>query len=171
MFVRCWVIYLLFLHLIDKVSLQFVGVVGGSVILPCSYQERELKPEEMNVFWRYSQSKVVFNIEKGSPSIKKQDAMFKDRIESFPSEYMEGNFSIRLLNLMPTDAGQFLCGIADELKEYRLTLQVKEPPTTPPTTVSTPSDKRNSSVKTQPEGIVTFLIAVLEFLLLHYIRD
>ncbi|XDV22020.1 hypothetical protein PO909_026996, partial [Leuciscus waleckii] len=55
MFVRFWFIYL-FLHLLDKVSLQdpveISGVVGGSVILPCSYKERKLKTEEMYVFWR-----------------------------------------------------------------------------------------------------------------------
>lgn len=173
MFVRCW--FILFLHLIDKVSLQdpaeIIGGVGGSVILPCSYKERVLNTEEINVFWRYNNSVVVFDIEKGNSSTKEQDAMFKDRIDSFPSDYKKGNFSIRLKHLSFTSIGEFSCFIQNVDKEYKLSLQVRAP--SPTTSVSTPKTKtttRNSSLKTQPDGIVTFLTAVLGVYMLHYIR-
>ncbi|XP_016326360.1 V-set domain-containing T-cell activation inhibitor 1-like [Sinocyclocheilus anshuiensis] len=172
MFVRCWVIYVLFIHLIDKVSLQVSGFVGDSVLLPCSYQDRELKPEDINVFWRYNESKNVYDIEKGNPSTNKQDAMFKGRIKSVLSRHENGNFSLILSNLMVTDTGQFSCDIPGVKKEFKLTLHVKAHPTTTSTTASnlkSTSDTRSSSMKTQPEGIATFLTVVLEFFLLHYI--
>ncbi|KAL1251024.1 hypothetical protein QQF64_018820 [Cirrhinus molitorella] len=129
-----WCFIYLFLDLTGKVSLQdpveIIGGVRGSVILPCSYNEKELKPEEMNVFWRYNNSMVVYNIEKGAPAIERQNAMFTNRIESFPSEYAMGNFSIRLNHLNFTDAGQFSCFIIphnyEEHKEHKLTLLVKD---------------------------------------------
>ncbi|XP_077083088.1 CD276 antigen homolog [Siphateles boraxobius] len=173
MFVRYWFIYL-FLHLLDKVSLQdpdpVSGVVGGSVILPCSYKERKLKMEEMNVFWRYEQKTKVYDIEKGKPLTEKQDQMFKGRIEGFPSEYADGNFSLRLSDLRLTDGGLFSCDILDVEKEHKheLTLLVRAIPTTTRTTMSTPTstvNTRSSSMRAQPEGIVTFL-----FCILHYIR-
>lgn len=176
MFVRCWFIYLI-LHLIDKVSLQdppdIVGYAGDSVILPCLYQEKVLKPEQMNVFWRYNENIIVFNIEKGIPSTNRQNAMFKDRIDSFPSEYANGNFSLRLSNLELTDKGQFSCSIPDVFLKKKLMLLVREPPTTVLTaTASTPKQKpdtRNSSIKVPADGIVTFLIVVFNCFILHYI--
>ncbi len=85
------------------------GVVGGSLILSCSYTEKVLNPEEINVFWGYNNSMVVFYIEKGNLSTKDQDAMFKDRIYSFLSDYEKGNFSIRLKRLSFTNIGEFSC--------------------------------------------------------------
>ncbi|KAK2907194.1 hypothetical protein Q8A67_006179 [Cirrhinus molitorella] len=155
MFMRCWVIYL-FLHLIDKVSLQsqdetVYGVVGGFVILPCSYKERELKPDEINVFWRYNDRENVCDIEKGNFSTKKQDPLFKDRIESVSSEYGNGDFSIRLKHLKLTDNGMFSCFF--ETTKI-LKLQVNETAAAP--TVNPTS----SSMKAHPAATVTLLIFV-----------
>ncbi|XP_052394459.1 CD276 antigen homolog isoform X2 [Carassius gibelio] len=170
MVVRCWLIYLI-LHLIDKGSLQdpleIEGVVGDSVILPCSYNARVLNPDERNAFWRYNTHKNVYDIENDRPVTEDQDAVFKDRIESFPSEYKNGNFSIRLNHLNFTDQGDFLCSITEVQKKFNRRLTVRASPSTlsppKPTTHS-----RSSSMKTQPDGIVTFLNAVLEVFVLHY---
>uniref|UniRef100_A0A671QCM7 Ig-like domain-containing protein n=1 Tax=Sinocyclocheilus anshuiensis TaxID=1608454 RepID=A0A671QCM7_9TELE len=113
------------LLLLSPVSLQVSGFVGDSVLLPCSYQDRELKPEDINVFWRYNESKNVYDIEKGNPSTNKQDAMFKGRIKSVLSRHENGNFSLILSNLMVTDTGQFSCDIPGVKKEFKLTLHVK----------------------------------------------
>ncbi len=109
--------------LLSPVSLQdpveIIGVVGDFVIMPCSYHEGELKPEDINVFWRNNKSKIVYDIVLGSPLTKRQDAVFKGRILSFPSEYVKGNFSIRLSNLMHTDPGQFSCFIPGVRRENK----------------------------------------------------
>lgn len=166
MFVRCWVIHVLFLNLIDKGSpgsLQVTGFVGDSVLIPCSYQVRELK--EISVFWRYNTSRNVYDIEKGKPSTIEQDPMFKGRITSFLQEHKNGNFSLILSNLTVTDAGDFSCYITGVKEECKRMLHVKAHPTTS----TAMFDRRSSSMKTQPEGIATFLTVVLEFLILHYI--
>lgn len=128
-FYSLFVFRLLKLLLSSSVSLQdppdIVGYAGDSVILPCSYQEKVLKPEQMNVFWRYNENIIVFNIEKGIPSTYGQNAMFKDRIDSFPSEYANGNFSLRLSNLELTDKGQFLCSIPDVFLKNKTMLLVR----------------------------------------------
>jgi len=120
---------LLKLLLLSPVSLQdsvsVEGVVRGSVILPCSYQERKLNTEEINVFWRYKQKIKVYDIEKGKAFTQKQDPMFNGRIEGFPSEYTDGNFSLKLSDLRLTDEGQFSCAIPDVIWKYELTLLVR----------------------------------------------
>ncbi len=102
---------------------EHIGVVGGSVILPCLYKERVLKPQEMNVFWRFNDDKIVYDIENGNFSTKDQDVLFKGRIESVSSQYGNGDFSIRLKHLKLTDSGSFSCFIAKGKKKI-LNLQV-----------------------------------------------
>ncbi|XP_050957325.1 CD276 antigen homolog isoform X2 [Labeo rohita] len=152
--------------MINKVSLQdpveITGVAGDSVILPCTYKETELKPEKIFVFWRYNQSNNVFDIENGISSTEDQHPMFKDRIESSPSEYAKGNFSIRLKRVSFIDIGEFSCFIQNVQKEQISRLHVRAPP--PTTTMSIPNSKtdtRSFSMKTQPDGILPFLTAVL----------
>ncbi|XP_043079444.1 sodium channel subunit beta-4-like [Puntigrus tetrazona] len=158
--VRCW--FILFLPLIDKVSLQdpghITGDVGATVILPCSYTDKVLKPEEINVFWRYNISVVVLNIEKNISSTKEQNAMFKDRIESFSNE--KGNFSVKLKNLRFNDTGEFSCSIPKVKYKQNLQVKVRAPTTAVPTS-KPETNTRNSSIKTRPDGISTFLAAVL----------
>uniref|UniRef100_A0A672NP18 Ig-like domain-containing protein n=1 Tax=Sinocyclocheilus grahami TaxID=75366 RepID=A0A672NP18_SINGR len=116
------------LLLLSPVSLQdpvhITGVVGGSVILPCSYKERVLKPVEMNVFWRYNEIMVVYDIENGSHT-ETQDSLYKNRTERFPEEYMRGNFSIELNNLTHADAGKYTCHIthSSELQTVQLIIK------------------------------------------------
>ncbi len=102
---------------------DILGYAGDSVILSCSYEERKLKPEEINVFWRYNERIIVYDIEKGIPS-KGQNPKFKDRIDSFFSEG-NGNFSLRLSNLELTDTGQFSCSVPGVSMKRKLTLLVR----------------------------------------------
>uniref|UniRef100_A0A672M868 Ig-like domain-containing protein n=1 Tax=Sinocyclocheilus grahami TaxID=75366 RepID=A0A672M868_SINGR len=96
-----------------SVSLQdtLEAVIGGSVILPCSLSAQDLKLQDINVHWRQNGSKIVYDIVKGEDSVALQDSEFKNRAESFPDEYLRGNFSIKLNNLQHTDAGTYSCYI------------------------------------------------------------
>uniref|UniRef100_A0A8C2IW48 Ig-like domain-containing protein n=1 Tax=Cyprinus carpio TaxID=7962 RepID=A0A8C2IW48_CYPCA len=102
-----------FLVLINKVCLQVTveGFIGGSVVLPCSSAERDLKLQDINVLWRDEGSETVYDIIKGKASVERQDPQYKNRAETFPEEYERGNFSLRLINLNYTDAGEFSCFI------------------------------------------------------------
>ncbi|XP_050951109.1 V-set domain-containing T-cell activation inhibitor 1-like isoform X2 [Labeo rohita] len=102
-----------FTVLINKVCLEvtIVAVTGGSVILPCSSAKHSHELQDINVHWRHSGSTIVYDITKGKDLIAKQDQRFKNRAETFPDEYVRGNFSIRLINLTDADAGKYICYI------------------------------------------------------------
>uniref|UniRef100_A0A8C2ISU3 Ig-like domain-containing protein n=1 Tax=Cyprinus carpio TaxID=7962 RepID=A0A8C2ISU3_CYPCA len=82
-----------------SVSLQDTveAFIGGSVILPCSLSAQDLTP------------KIVFDIIKGKDTVAEQDPQYKNRAETFPDEYLRGNFSLKLNNLQHTDTGKFSC--------------------------------------------------------------
>ncbi|XP_016298309.1 CD276 antigen homolog [Sinocyclocheilus anshuiensis] len=109
-----------FAVLINKVCLQVTveAVIGGSVVLPCSSTEHDLKIQDIDVSWRHNGSKIVFDIIPHSNSPVIQDPEYKNRTETFPQEYLRGNFSIKLNHLQHTDAGQYICYIT-HLDEYQ----------------------------------------------------
>ncbi|XP_042610539.1 uncharacterized protein LOC109079715 [Cyprinus carpio] len=121
-----WFFICVFAVLTDKVSLQDTveAFIGGSVILPCSLSAQDLTPQDINVHWRQNGSKIVYDIVKGEDSVAFQDSEFKNRAESFPDEYLSGNFSIKLNNLQHTDGGTYNCYIthSSELKTIQLTI-------------------------------------------------
>ncbi|XP_016326361.1 CD276 antigen homolog [Sinocyclocheilus anshuiensis] len=163
MVLRSWVIYLL-LHLTGKVSLQnsadkIDSVVGDSVILPCLYENQQ---RSTDVLWRHNVSRRVLNIINGKPSTEKQDDMFKNRTESFPSEYSKGNYSIELKDLKLTHAGNYTCFFPKLNEKKMLQLVVREKPVEPT------RKPRNSSTEAQSLKILTFLIALVG-LTLHLI--
>ncbi len=96
------------------------GFIGGSVVLPCS-TEHDHELQDTDVFWRHNNSKIVHDIIKGSQT-ESQDSLYKNRIESFPDEYLRGNFSIKLNNLTHAHAGKYICHItpSDEQKTVEL---------------------------------------------------
>uniref|UniRef100_A0A672TEJ1 Ig-like domain-containing protein n=1 Tax=Sinocyclocheilus grahami TaxID=75366 RepID=A0A672TEJ1_SINGR len=97
-------------------QLTVEAVIGGSVVLPCSSAEHDLKIQDINVHWRHNGSKIVFDIIPHSNSPVTQDPEYKNRTETFPQEYLRGNFSIKLNHLQHTDAGQYICYITHSSK-------------------------------------------------------
>uniref|UniRef100_A0A8C1IY21 Ig-like domain-containing protein n=1 Tax=Cyprinus carpio TaxID=7962 RepID=A0A8C1IY21_CYPCA len=94
------------------------GFIGGSVVLPCSSAEHDLKLQEVDVSWRHNGSKNVCDLIPRSNSIETQDPRYKNRTKTFPEGYERRNFSIRLTDLTHADAGKYICLItpSDEQK-------------------------------------------------------
>ncbi len=114
---------------INSVSLQVKveTIIGGSVVLPCSLAKHELndlKLQDVNVHWRHNSSNIVHDIVKGEDSVDKQDPRFKNRTETFPDEYLKGNFSLKLNNLQHSDAGQYICYITHSSKYQTVQLLI-----------------------------------------------
>lgn len=84
------------------------GKVGGSAVLPCSSIDNGLKNEDITVYWRHNSSQNVYDIIEGKGLV---DPAYKNRAETFPKEYMKGNFSLKLNNLQYNDAGNYICYI------------------------------------------------------------
>lgn len=90
------------------------GVIGASVVLPCSGRKDQPSLEYIEVYWRHNNSLKVYEINKGKGSAEKQQLEFKNRVETFPERYLKGNFSLQLNNLRDTDAGTYSCYINKE---------------------------------------------------------
>ncbi|XP_050957668.1 CD276 antigen homolog [Labeo rohita] len=102
-----------FAVVINKVSLQNTveGFIGSSVVLPCSSAKHDFKLEDINVHWRQNGRIHVYDIIKGKDLMADQNPQYKNRIKTFPEEYVRRNFSIKLNNLTHADAGEFSCYI------------------------------------------------------------
>ncbi|KAF4097835.1 hypothetical protein G5714_021843 [Onychostoma macrolepis] len=122
MTISSWCFICVFAVLIDKVFLQLTGVVGGSVVLPCS-AEHDHELQDTEVFWRHNNSKIVHDIIKGSQT-ETQDSLYKNRIESFPDECPRGNFSIKLNDLTHAHAGKYICYITSSSDSQQKTVQL-----------------------------------------------
>lgn len=85
------------------------GVTGGSVLLPCFTNKSEHKLQDIEVTWRYNDKQNVFEIIKGKSSVKDQDQKYNNRIDTFPEEFVKGNFSLQLNSLTHSDVGEYHC--------------------------------------------------------------
>ncbi|XP_056116574.1 CD276 antigen homolog [Rhinichthys klamathensis goyatoka] len=103
-----------------------VGFIGGSAVLPCSAKERQLTTEDITVSWRHNKTLEVFDIIKGKVSVEEQDSVFKNRTETFPQEYLKGNFSLKLNNLQLNDTGIYKCYIRNELLIHSVKLEINQ---------------------------------------------
>uniref|UniRef100_A0A671SCS4 Ig-like domain-containing protein n=1 Tax=Sinocyclocheilus anshuiensis TaxID=1608454 RepID=A0A671SCS4_9TELE len=101
-----------------------VSFIGGSAVLPCSSKDPPHTIQGIGVYWRHS-SQNVYGIIYGKVSVEGQDPEYRSRTESFPEEYMRGNFSIKLNNLQHTDAGEYKCYIIEESVVWRVKLLIK----------------------------------------------
>ncbi len=102
-----------------------MGVIGSSVVLPCSARELQLKTEDIIVNWKHSDILNVYAISNGKGSVEGQDSEYKNRTESFPEVYLRGNFSIQLNNVNRTDAGEYQCYIIEEATIKTVELHIK----------------------------------------------
>ncbi|KAL6462014.1 hypothetical protein MHYP_G00301590 [Metynnis hypsauchen] len=122
--VRCC-LPVVFLLLVQKVSLQDVqAVVGDAVILPCSSSDKALQ-DELTVFWRFKDTISVYDIEDGRAKFDEQAASYKNRVESFPAEWTNGNFSIKLSDVRKTDGGLYTCFLPTINAQMKVQLTVK----------------------------------------------
>ncbi|KAI2644365.1 ICOS ligand [Labeo rohita] len=85
------------------------GVIGGSVVLPCSSTEHDFKLQEVDVSWRHNGSKRVCDLTPHSNLLETHDQRYKNRTVTFPEEYDRRNFSIKLTGLTYADAGKYIC--------------------------------------------------------------
>ncbi|KAK2907135.1 hypothetical protein Q8A67_006120 [Cirrhinus molitorella] len=127
MTISCWFICV-FVVLKNEVYLQdTVGFVGDSVVLPCSSTKHDVKLQDTDVHWKDKHDKTVHSIIKGEGKIEEQDQRYKNRVETFPAEYLRRNFSIKLNNLTHADAGKYTCFITPSDERKTTQLIIKEP--------------------------------------------
>lgn len=104
------------LFLLDSFSVPAApveGFVEGSVVLSCFVNDSELqnKIKDVNVYWRFNNSKIVIDIIGGNRTAEDQAPEYKNGVETFPEEYKKGNFSIKISNIKKTHTGKYTCTI------------------------------------------------------------
>lgn len=120
-------------HLVMVINEEFlqvtalVGVIGGSVVLPCSSEEPQMTPEDITVNWKHLNRLKVYDVVKGKGSVEGQDPKYKNRVESDSEQHLRGNFSIKLRNLQYSDAGKYQCYIIKESVIQTVELEIEEP--------------------------------------------
>uniref|UniRef100_A0A3B4CAL4 Ig-like domain-containing protein n=1 Tax=Pygocentrus nattereri TaxID=42514 RepID=A0A3B4CAL4_PYGNA len=145
--IRCC-LPLVFLLLIQKVSLQDVqAVVGDTVILPCSNSHEALLGK-VSVFWRFGDTITVYDIMDSSVNFDEQATSYKNRVDSFPAEWTKGNFSIKLRDVRKSDGGTYTCFLLNVNAKNKVQLTVKDRPVTP-----TDSNSRNGDVRRRPDRL------------------
>ncbi|XP_059425748.1 CD276 antigen homolog isoform X4 [Carassius carassius] len=98
---------------INGVSLKETveGFIGDSAVLPCSSEEPLNTIQDIDLVRWIHRGQNVYSIIDGQVSVEGQDPEYRNKVESFPKEYLRGNFSIKLNNLQHTDAGKYKCYI------------------------------------------------------------
>ncbi|XP_057181949.1 CD276 antigen-like isoform X1 [Triplophysa rosa] len=115
----------------DKVE----GLIGCNVSLPCASSKNEQNLQAINVLWRYNDSTNVLAIINGEASVEHQKLKYKYRTQTFPDQYTDGNFTLKLNNLTHTDAGTYQCLISHSLEHVTVLLLVNESPEEKPSDV------------------------------------
>ncbi|XP_056615076.1 CD276 antigen homolog isoform X2 [Triplophysa dalaica] len=166
MFVRILMVYMCIHGVSPKVE-EVEGVIGASVVLPCSGREDQPSLESIEVYWRHNSNLNVYDINKGKGSAEKQQLEYKNRVETFPEGYLKGNFSLQLNNLRDTDAGTYSCYINKEQSIQKVKLQLKDgirPNNSTDLSTEKP-DMLNKGAQTGPEKIVTTSLLAISILL------
>ncbi|NXY82847.1 BT3A2 protein, partial [Alcedo cyanopectus] len=90
------------------------GLVGNGVTLPCQLKVR-ITPQKLSVQWIFSgNSQKIDMASFDGRSTKKpfnEDKRYQGRTNFFPSEFMNGNVSLHLKNVMLSDKGKYICSV------------------------------------------------------------
>ncbi|XP_060738814.1 cell adhesion molecule DSCAML1-like isoform X2 [Tachysurus vachellii] len=120
---------------LNQQTVNVTGIVGQSVLLPCSCSELQAKPHTFR--WSFN---------KGSDDIKifpkEQTNLYTDRVQVF-NDHPPGNLSLLISHLTVEDGGWYKCEIEEMTTDIYLTLEV---------TRETPS---KSTPKNKPDVINT----------------
>ncbi|KAF3688295.1 CD276 antigen -like protein Precursor [Channa argus] len=136
----------------------YQGFIGLDVLLPCVYSEEDPLPETVSVYWRDKDDNIVLDIIDSSPKKGLGDLMFRERVESFPELFKNGNFSIILRKLQQTDAGLYECHIPKVDFQVKVSLMVSDAQAAAATTTTLPHVR---SVQNAAEGLKSVPLSLL----------
>ncbi|XP_009947739.1 PREDICTED: butyrophilin subfamily 3 member A2-like, partial [Leptosomus discolor] len=91
-----------------------VGIIGKGVILPCQLRVKII-PEMLSVQWIFTGNSKKIDVTtyngKNAHNPVQEDKTYQGRTTFFQSEFNNGNISLHLKNVMPSDKGKYTCSV------------------------------------------------------------
>ncbi|NWV21724.1 BT3A2 protein, partial [Origma solitaria] len=91
-----------------------IGVIGKGVILPCQIKDKVI-PEKLSVQWFFSGSSTKSEVAtfdgKNPQNPFLEFEVYRGRTDFFPSEFYQGNLSLLLKSVYPSDKGKYTCSV------------------------------------------------------------
>ncbi|CAM2095044.1 unnamed protein product [Caretta caretta] len=132
-----WIIFFITFHIHKLESAKFrvtgpghpvTARMGEAIVLPCHLSPR-ISAVNMEVRWFRSEfTSVVHQYYEGKEQYGKQMTDYHGRTELLKAGIMDGNVSLQILNIRPSDEGQYNCFVQDGpfYEEALLELKVAE---------------------------------------------
>ncbi|XP_043352767.1 butyrophilin subfamily 1 member A1-like isoform X6 [Dermochelys coriacea] len=129
-----FIIFLFDFHIHQQVSAQFrvigpdqpvTAIVGEDIVLPCHLSPR-MSAENMEVIWFQSQlSQFVHRYSDGKDQTEDQTPEYQGRTVFLRDSIVNGNVSLRIHNIRPSDEGQYRCFVQSLTFYNEATLELK----------------------------------------------
>ncbi|CAM5158584.1 unnamed protein product [Eretmochelys imbricata] len=112
-----------YVHKMESVSAKFTvigpdhpvtAIVGEDIVLPCHLSPR-MSAANMEVKWFRSEFLSVVHLYRdGKDQYEEQVPQYRGRTVLLKAGLTDGNVHLRLLNIRPSDEGQYLCFVQDD---------------------------------------------------------
>uniref|UniRef100_A0A8C3FQ41 Ig-like domain-containing protein n=1 Tax=Chrysemys picta bellii TaxID=8478 RepID=A0A8C3FQ41_CHRPI len=101
------------------------AIVGEDTVLPCHLSPR-MSAENMEVRWFRSEfTRFVHLYQHGKDEYEQQMPEYHERTELLKAGIMDGNVALRIVNVRPSDEGQYRCFVQDGVFHEEALLELK----------------------------------------------
>ncbi|XP_074975593.1 butyrophilin-like protein 2 [Caretta caretta] len=121
-----------YVHKLESARFTVVGpdhpvaaIVGEDIVLPCHLFPR-MSAENMEVRWFRSEfTSFVHLYQHGKDEYGQQMPEYHERTELLKAGIMDGNVALRIVNVRPSDEGQYCCFVQDGIFNEEAVLELK----------------------------------------------
>uniref|UniRef100_A0A674JSL1 Ig-like domain-containing protein n=1 Tax=Terrapene triunguis TaxID=2587831 RepID=A0A674JSL1_9SAUR len=125
-----FICFIFFVHLVARFTVigpdhTVTAIVGEDTVLPCHLSPR-MSAENMEVRWfRSVFSSFVHLYQHGKDEYGQQMPEYHERTELLKANIMDGNVALRIVNVRPSDEGQYRCFVQDGVFYEEAVLELK----------------------------------------------
>ncbi|XP_044837308.1 butyrophilin subfamily 1 member A1-like [Mauremys mutica] len=121
-----------YVHKMESARFTVIGpdqpvtaIVGEATVLPCHLSPR-MSAENMEVRWFRSEfTSFVHLYQHGKDQYEQQMPEYHERTELLKASIMDGNVALRIVNVRPSDEGQYRCFVQDDVFYEEAVLDLK----------------------------------------------
>nr|XP_042702239.1 butyrophilin subfamily 1 member A1-like isoform X2 [Chrysemys picta bellii] len=121
-----------YVHKLESARFTVIGpdhpvtaIVGEDIVLPCHLSPR-MSAENMEVRWFRSEFTLFVHLyQHGKDEYGQQMPEYHERTELLKASIMDGNVALRIVNVRPSDEGQYRCFVQDGVFYEEAVLELK----------------------------------------------